>query len=210
MSNEAHPEIAPMIHELARLGKRQLYPRRSMIIRENDPGEAVFVLLSGRVRIFTQGEGRRRFVFGTYGPGTVFGEYSFDHGPRTASVEAVVNCECALVGYDVFKRRIESDPNFSLALIAELIVRSRAATERLKSLALDTVYQRLRKFVNSEAEADGDELVLGPEWSQQEIANRLGSSRDMITRIFRDLTKGGYISTRRGETRILKALPKGW
>lgn len=210
MTDEATHAIEPMIAELARIGKRKKFTRRSMLIREGDPGGEMFVLLSGRIRIFTEGEGRRRFVFGTFGPGTPFGEFSLDHGPRTASVEAIADCECAIIDYAALKEKLTNDPMFAMALMSDLITRSRASTERLKSLALDTVYQRLRKFIAVEAQPDGESLMLGPEWSQQEIANRLGSSRDMITRIFRDLSKGGYITTKRGETRILKPLPKGW
>lgn len=198
------------LDDLVRLGQQKTFARKNTLIREGESGNTLFVLIEGRVRIFAEGPDGRRFVFGNFGPGTLFGECSLDNGPRTASVEAMTECVCAEVPYAEMRRRMAADPGFAMTLLTELITRSRASTQRLKSLALDPVYLRLRALIESEAVADERGRRLGPDWSQQEIANRLGSSRDMVTRIFRELTKGGYIATGRGETRILKALPKAW
>ena len=203
-------QVAQPIAELAKLGAVQRYLRKTLLIREGEPGSALFVLLEGRIRIFAEDHDGHRYVFGSYGPGTLFGEGSFDGGPRTASVETVADCACAVVSYADLRRRMAEDPLFAMTLLTELITRSRASAMRIKSLALDSVYQRLRTLIDAEATAHDGIRRLGPDWSQQEIANRLGSSRDMVTKIFRELAKGGYIATRRGETRILKALPKAW
>lgn len=202
--------VAQPIAELAKLGRVERFARKTVLIREGEPGSVLFVLLEGRIRIFAEGHDGRRYVFGSFGPGALFGEGSFDGGPRTASVETLSDCVCAVVPYAELRRRMAADATFAMTLLTELITRSRASAMRIKSLALDSVYQRLRALIEAEATEHGGMRRLGPDWSQQEIANRLGSSRDMVTKIFRELTKGGYIATSRGETRILKKLPKAW
>jgi CRP/FNR family cyclic AMP-dependent transcriptional regulator len=202
--------IAEWVGELARVGNVRPYPRKSLLIREGELGTSLFVLLEGRIRIFSEDLDGHRFVFGAFGPGTIFGEVSLDRGPRTASVEALTDCVCADVPYTELYQRMANDQGFAMTLLAELIRRSRASTMRIKSLALDTVYQRLRTLIETESIEQDGMRYLGPELSQQEIANRLGASRDMITKIFRDLTKGEYVETGRGGTRILRPLPKEW
>lgn len=202
--------IAAWVVELARVGNVRAYPRKSLLIREGEVGTSLFVLLDGRIRIFSEDQDGHRFVFGAFGPGTIFGEVSLDSGPRTASVEALTDCRCADVPYTELYQRMAADQGFAMTLLAELIRRSRASTMRIKSLALDTVYQRLRALIDSESVEQDGMRCLGPELSQQEIANRLGASRDMVTRIFRDLTKGEYIETSRSGTRILRPLPREW
>ena len=181
-----------------------------MLVREGEIGDALFVLLDGRIRIFAEDQEGHRFVIGGYGPGTLFGEGSLDGGPRTASVEAVSEVVCSVLGYVELKAAMASNPSFAMALLTELIVRGRATARRMKSLALDSVYQRLRALIAIEAVNHNGVSTLGPDWTQQEIANRLGASRDMVTKIFRELSKGGYIAVGRGEMRILRPLPKAW
>lgn len=201
---------AKPIAELARLGAVHRFARKTLLVREGDAGHELFVVLEGRIRIFVENQDERRFVIGAYGPGTLFGEGALDDGPRTASVEAISDVTCAVIRYAELKGHMAGNPNFAMALLTNLIVRSRATTRRMKSLALDSVYQRLRALIEAEAPERNGARLTGPYWSQQEIANRLGSSRDMITKIFRELAKGGYIEVTRGEMKILKPLPKAW
>ncbi|MCX7174441.1 MAG: Crp/Fnr family transcriptional regulator [Proteobacteria bacterium] len=198
------------IAALARMGSLCEFERKSLVIKEGDRGQTLFVLLSGRVRIYSQDMDGRRFLIGVYGPGTLFGEGSMDGGPRTASVAAMTDLVCSAVPYAAVKAGMANDPAFAMTLLMELVVRSRATAKRMKSLALESVYQRLRTLVDSESTEKNGARVLGPNWSQQEIADRLGASRDMVTRIFRELSRGGYIEIGRGTTKILRSLPKVW
>ncbi len=212
MMNTVLPHFARKpLSELAALGMQQTFTRNQILIREGDPGDSLFVLLEGQVRIFTSNEKGHRFVFGTAQAGAIFGEGSLDGGPRTASVEALTHISCSVVAYPVIRQRIANDTEFAMLLIDELIARSRMNTGRMKSLALETVYQRLRSFIVQEARPNEQSVhILGTEWTQQAIANHIGSSRDMVTRIFRELARGDYIVNQHGTTLILKPLPKGW
>lgn len=192
------------------LGEKRLYDPKELIIREGSKGDALYVLLNGHVRVFTEDAEEHRFIIGIYGRGTLFGEGSLDGGPRTASVEAIETCQCAVIPYSNLRRQILYNPEFALALITELIKRSRASTHKMKSLALESVYQRLRQLFQDEGVQQDGYWVLGPKISQQEIASRLGASRDMVTRILRELTKGEYVSVKRGLIIQLKPLPKAW
>lgn len=201
---------AKPIAELARLGSVRPFARKTLLVREGDAGHELFVVLEGRIRIFIGIQDERRFVIGAYGPGTLFGEVSLDGGPRTASVEAISDVTCAVIRYADLKAHMAGNPGFAMALLTEMIARSRATTRRMKGLALDSVYQRLRTLIEAEAPDRNGARLPGPDWSQQEIADHLGSSRDMITKIFRELAKGGYIEVTRGGMKILKPLPKAW
>ena len=201
---------SPPIAALALLGEVRQFARKDLVVREGEAGDALFVLIEGRIRIYAEDPDEHRFVIGTYGPGSLFGEGSLDGGPRTASVEAITDIVCSVLSYAELKAAMARDPSFAMALLTELISRGRATARRLKSLALDSVYQRPLAMIATEAVDKQGIKTLGPDWSQQEIANRLGSSRDMVTKIFRELTKGGYIAVGRGETRILRPLPKAW
>lgn len=141
-------------------------------------------------------------MIGAIGHGFIFGEGALDGGPRTATVKDITPVTCSIVEYETLLESINSDSRFALSLVLTLISRSRFAARRMKSLALDTVYQRLRVLMGCEPR-----II---EITQQEIGEMIGASRDMVTKIFRDPNKGGYIRTARGSVELLKALPQSW
>jgi CRP/FNR family cyclic AMP-dependent transcriptional regulator len=95
-------------------------------------------------------------------------------------------------------------------LVRKLIYRGRVLTEHVKSLALQNVYGRFAKLLQELAVNEDGKLVITDKLSQQEMANRIGASREMINRIVKDLTAGGYISTDGPRITINKALPSDW
>ena len=198
------------IAALAKLGTLEQFDGKATVLREGEAGACLYIVLAGRVRIFVDGEDGRRFVIGIFGPGSMFGEGSLDGGPRTASVETLNETTCAMVTYGNLRRQLMDDTQFGMALIMELIQRSRSSARRMKGLALNSAYQRFRELVLQEAPDHGGTGELQGDWSQQEIANRIGCSRDMMTKIFKELSKGDYLLARRGQLQILKHLPKAW
>lgn len=204
------PTISPSIHRLAALGTPRHFAKGARVLREGDPGSCLYIVLEGKVRIYVDADEERRYVIGTYGRGALFGEGSLDGGPRTASVEATTDIECSEVSFAVLRQKLESDPQFAMALVMELIGRSRSTARRLKNLALGSVYERFRELAMQEPAGPDGQRHLPPDWSQQEIAQRIGASRDMVTRILRELGKGGYVRSGRGAITVLKELPKRW
>jgi CRP/FNR family cyclic AMP-dependent transcriptional regulator len=204
------PEVPHALIALVRDGALRRYRKRTLIISEGDLGASLFILLEGTVRIYSQDKHGRELNFGLLEAGTIFGEMALDGGTRTASAEAVSKCLCAEVPYTTLKTRLAENPDFAFFLISTLISRSRSATESAKNLALKTVYQRVIELLEKESVQENEVRLIPRKMSQQELANRVGASRDMISKIFKDLTIGKYIEINEKQIVILKSLPNRW
>ena len=206
--------VAPLQPEtlrgIASTGVVRTFPRNTVLINEGDQGDSLFVILSGRVKIFSSNEAGREFVIDFHGPGEYVGEMSLDGAPRSASVITVEPTTCAVVNRAQFRDFILAHPDFAMHLIERLIHRVRVTTGNLKSLALSDVYGRLVRLLYALAkEVDGRQIV--PEkLTQQEISDRVGASRDMIGKLMKDLVAGGYLAVEDRTITILKKLPTGW
>lgn len=200
------------LRPLARQGQTRHYRKDELIIREGTHGDELFFLLEGRVRAFSNDANQREISFAIDSAGEYFGEMALDGGPRSASVIALEPTVCAVVTRDTVWQHVGTDPAFARALIERLIARSRWTTERARELALFDVYGRLRLLLENLApppDAQG-ERPIAERLTHQAIASRLGSSREMVSRLMKDLEKGGYIRTARASVTLLRALPKSW
>ena len=135
---------------------------------------------------------------------------SLDGTPRCASVMTTEPTTCAIVSRAQFREFIRESPDFALYLIGKLIQRARQATENVKSLALSDVYGRLVRLLGSLAREVDGRMVVSEKFTQQEIAERVGASRDMISRLMKDLVAGGYLAVEDRSIVILKRLPPAW
>ena len=191
-------------------GVVRTFPRNTVLINEGDVGDALFVVLSGRVKIFSSNEAGREFVIDFHGPGEYVGEMSLDGEPRSASVITVEPTTCAVVNRAQFRDFILAHPDFAMHLIERLIHRVRVTTGNLKSLALSDVYGRLARLLNTLAQDIDGKLVVPEKLTQQDIADRVGASRDMIGKLMKDLVAGGYLAVEERTITILRKLPTGW
>ena len=210
-SNEpAIPLQSETLKAIASSGVIRTFPRNSILINEGDVGDSLFIVLAGRVKVFASNEQGREFVIDFHGPGEYVGEMSLDGARRSASVVTMEPTTCAVVNRAQFREFILHHPEFALHLIERLIHRVRVTTGNLKSLALSDVYGRLVRLLNTLAiEVDGKQVV--PEkLTQQDIADRVGASRDMIGKLMKDLIAGGYLHVEDRTITILKKLPTGW
>ena len=196
---------------LAQRGELKRYRKGHRLIEEGEHGDTIFIILSGRVRVYGTGERDREITYGTYGAGEYIGEISLDGGPRSASVDTIEPCECAVVTRHTLLQHIVEHPEFALDLLAKVIRRARAATLSAKQLALNDVYGRLVLLLNSLAvdQADGTRLI-SERLTHQEMANRLGCSREMVSRLLKDLERGGYLVAANGNYTVVRALPSRW
>jgi len=202
-----HPDI---VGAIAASGVVRTFPRHAILINEGDRGDTLYVILSGRVKVFSSNEAGREFVIDFQGPGEYVGEMMLDGEPRSASVVTMEQTTCAVVNRAQFREFILAHPDFAMHLIERLIRRVRVTTGNLKSLALSDVYGRLVRLVNALAQdVDGRQIV--PEkLTQQDIADRVGASRDMIGKLMKDLVAGGYLAVEERTITILRKLPTGW
>jgi CRP/FNR family cyclic AMP-dependent transcriptional regulator len=130
--------------------------------------------------------------------------------PRSASVVTLEPTTCAIVTRARFREFILTHPDFALHLIEKLIHRVRRTTESVKSLALSDVYGRLVRLLTALAREVDGQLVVPERLTQQDIADRVGASRDMISRLLKDLVGGGYLKIEDRVITILKKPPPGW
>jgi CRP/FNR family cyclic AMP-dependent transcriptional regulator len=199
--------------DIAALSKNAVmraFPKNTVILSEGDQTDSLYIIVSGRVKVFLANEEGKEIVLDTQGPGEYFGEMVLDEGPRSASVMTLEPCRFQLIPKEDVKALLQSHPDFAMHLVRKLIYRGRVLTEHVKSLALQNVYGRFAKLLNEMSVLQDGKHVLQEKLSQQDIANRVGASREMINRIVKDLTTGGYISVEGQRIVILKPLPANW
>ena len=201
----------PFVRELASLGRVRTYPKNSVFITEGDSSDTLFVVLKGKVKVFVSDNEGHEMILDTHGPGEYVGEMALDGNPRSASVMTLEATTFSVVARDPSREAIRQNPDFALEMIAKIIDRARLATNSVKHLALLDVYGRVaRLLLEMAVEKDGGKLQIPEKITQQEIAERVGASRDMVSRIFRDLTAGGYITVENRIITINKKPPSKW
>ena len=206
--------LAPLapetLRQIAASGVIRMYPKSTIIINEGEIGDSLYIVLSGRMKVYASNAAGREVVIAFHGPGEYVGEMSLDGSPRSASVMTVEPTQCAVVNRASFLEFLLAHPDFALHLIEKLIQRVRLTTENVKSLALSDVYGRLVKLLLALAVERDGHLIVPERLTQQDIAERVGASRDMISRLLKDLVAGGYLVIQSHMITILKKPPPGW
>ncbi len=201
----------PLVRDLARGGVARNIARNAVFINEGEPGGSLYVILAGRVKVFVADADGREMVLGFLGPGEYVGEMSLDGGPRSASVMAMEPTVCSVLTREALRAAIAANPDLAMNIIFTLIGRVRGATENVRNLALMDVYGRVARLLLSLAVEQPDGRLVVPErLTQQDIADRVGASRDMVSRIFKDLTTGGYVTVANRQITINRKPPPRW
>ncbi len=201
---------SPALRELATRGRIQHYRKDVVIVHEGDHGDTLYILLAGRAKVYATGADEREIVFDIHGPGEYVGEMALDGGPRSASVITLEPTTCSVVTRVTLKEHIAKHPEFAFELLAKVIRRARRATERARDLALLDVYGRVRRLFDGLAVEREGVRQIPEKLTHQEIADRVGASREMISRLLKDLTEGGYISVAEKLITLRKPLPPAW
>jgi CRP/FNR family cyclic AMP-dependent transcriptional regulator len=171
------------------------FPKNTVVIHENDPADSLFIIESGKVKVYCSDKNGKEFIMNTQGEGDYFGELALlDDSTRSASVRTVEKSSFCIIFKDNFNRVLDDHPNIARMMIRNLAARVRKLTADVKSLALQDVYGRVANVLMDLAEERGDGTLYIPEkLTQQDIADRVGASREMVARILKDLTIGDYI-----------------
>ncbi len=180
---------------LAASSSSRSFPKNTVVIHENDPADSLFIIESGKVKVYCSDKNGKEFIMNTQSEGDYFGELALlDDSTRSASVRTVEKSSFCIVYKEEFNRVLEDHPNITRKLIRNLAARVRKLTADVKSLALQDVYGRVANVLTDLAEERGDGTHYIPEkLTQQDIADRVGASREMVARILKDLTIGDYI-----------------
>ena len=191
-------------------GVARSYPKGAVVVTEGDTTDALFVILEGRVKVYATDEQGREILFLTQGPGEYFGELALDEGPRSASVMTLEKARLFAVPKPELQNFVATNPVFALNIMRKLITRVRTLTASVKSLALMDVYGRVARLLLELSEEKDGRLAISERLTQQDVANRVGASREMVGRILKDLAEGGYITTERSRIVINRRPPEHW
>ena len=185
------------------------YPRNTVVITEEDEAtSALYVVLSGQVKVFLSNEEGREIVVNMQGAGEHFGELALiDSAPRSASVMTTQKTKLAAISKPDFRKMLADHPDIALSLIRDLTGRVRVLSTNVKNLALLDVYGRVAKTLLSLAREHEGKLIVEERLTQQDIANRVGASSEMVARIMKDLIIGNYISINHKRIEINEKLP---
>jgi CRP/FNR family transcriptional regulator, cyclic AMP receptor protein len=200
----------PEVAALADAAVVRTFPKNTIVVTEGERSDSLYVILAGRVKVFVADENGKELVLNVEGPGEYFGELALDEGPRTASVGTLEPCKLAVIPNEALRAFLAARPEAALQLIRGLIGRVRHMTESIKDLALLDVYGRVAKLLLELAtELDG-RLIVEQRLTHQQIADRISASREMVSRILKDLATGGYIGTEDRRIVIHRRPPRAW
>ena len=195
------------LQAIARKAVIKSYEKNAIVVTEGEFTKSLYVILSGRIKVYLDDENGKELVLDSKGPGEYFGEMVLDEGPRSASVVTTEPSTFAVIATAVFKGLLVKHSEIALIVIKNLIRMARGLDENVRSLAMLDVYGRVSRMLLDLAVEQRGMLVIPEKLTQQEMANRVGTSREVINRILRDLTAGGYIRIEDKTIIINKPLP---
>jgi CRP/FNR family cyclic AMP-dependent transcriptional regulator len=200
----------PLLEAIAKVATVRGFPKNAIIVSEGDETDSLYVMLAGRARVYVSNAQGREVQLNVIGAGEYFGEVTLDGRPRSASVMAAEDCRCAVVKRGELLTLVEKEPQFALHMLRKLASRVRDLTENVRSLALMDVYGRVARLLLELAEERDGRLIVEEPLTHKDIASRVGASREMISRIFSDLTTGGYVGKENGRLVIMRKPPPRW
>lgn len=210
--NQFFPELSQEDMQLvAGYGVSRSYSKNTILVNEGDQSEMFYIILTGKVKVYVSDEKGKEVLLNMAGPGEYFGELAIiDDAPRSASVMTLEACQMAVVSRAQFERCLAEHPGFAMGLIRTLVKRVRSLTDQVKGLALLDVYGRVAHTLLNLATEQQGKLVIEQRLTHQEIANMVGASREMVSRILKDLSTGGYIRIEDKKMVIPRQLPASW
>lgn len=196
--------------ELEKHGVVKSFKKNTIVINQDDESYSLYVILSGSVKVFISSEDGREAVLNHQGAGDYFGDLALiDKQPRVASVITTEPSTFMIISREDFMSCLAKNPEIAINLIRPLTSRIRMLAQNVSSLALLDVYGRVARVLLQEAE-EVDGKMVTEKLTQQEIADMVGASRAMVSRILKDLRTGGYISIEKKRITINQKLPSKW
>jgi CRP/FNR family cyclic AMP-dependent transcriptional regulator len=171
------------------------YPKNAVVLTEGEMGDSLFMIQSGKVKVFIGDEDGREIILKILGPGDFFGEMSMiDKQPRSASVTTIEASTFLVLSHAAFERCVEQAPRIANMVMRVLAQRVREADRKIGTLALMDVYGRVASTLLELSVYSDGKLMVAEKLSQQDLANMVGASREMVNRILKDLSDRGFIS----------------
>jgi CRP/FNR family transcriptional regulator, cyclic AMP receptor protein len=184
---------------------KRRFRRGEIIVEHGKKTNALFILLTGRARVLTSDARGREVILAVLNPGNYVGEMSLiDNEPHSATVRAEVQTDMLILGRAEFARCLPENSSLSYAILRGLVQRLRSADRQIESLALLDVYGRVARSLLDMAEDDGENKIIRNKVSRQDLAKIVGASREMVSRVMKDLEDRGIVETQENGSVILK------
>jgi len=176
---------------------RRSASRNTTIMSSGDATDSLYIVLSGRLKVMMSDSDGKEVILSILGPGEFFGEMGLiDDEPRSASVVSIEPCELLFIAKRDFKKCLAENFEMAMAVMRGLVRRLREADRKIGSLALLDVYGRVARLLLDMAETVDGEKIVTKRLPKQDIAKMIGASREMVSRVMKDLQTGGYIEMR--------------
>jgi len=183
---------------------RRSFPRGATIISAGDMTDSLYIIISGRLKVMMSDDEGREVILAILNPNEFFGEMGLlDDSPRSATVVALEACELLYLSKRDFKKCLEDNFELALTMMRGLVKRLREADKKIGSLALMDVYGRVARLLLEMSEIIEGEKVVTKKLAKQDIAKMIGASREMVSRVMKDLQLSGYIEVR-GNTLVIR------
>jgi CRP/FNR family cyclic AMP-dependent transcriptional regulator len=192
------------IRTLAGVVTRRSAPRGSVIMAAGDQIDSLYIVISGRLKVMMGDSDGKEVILSLIGPGEFFGEMGLiDESPRSASVVTIEPCELLSIAKRDFRSCLQENPDMAMAVMKGLVRRLREADRKIGSLALLDVYGRVARLLLDMSEDVNGQKMVTKRLPKQDIAKMIGASREMVSRVMKDLQMGGYIEMR-GSSIVLR------
>ncbi len=194
------------VQSLLKLAMPRNFAKNALVIREGAEGESLFIVTVGKVKVYLNDDNGKEIILSVLGPGDFIGELALiDDDSRSASVMTMEPSEFLVLPKAAFRDHLRKNPDLAMNIMRVLATRLRAADQMIGSLALMDVFGRVARTLTQLAKPAEGRLVVTDRYTQQDIANMVGASREMVSRIFRDLTTAGLIQVEHGQIVVNEA-----
>lgn len=192
------------LNALSPLVRRKSVPKHRAVFNEGESTNSLYIIIAGRVKVQRADREGREVILAVLGSGEYFGEMSLIDGmPHSASVITLENCELLTLNKDDFRSVVASHSEIAMAVMRGLVNRLRQADSKIASLALLDVYGRVARVLVEFSEVQNGQRVVKGKLPRQELAKMVGASREMVSRVMRDLENDGFITVREDNTLLL-------
>ena len=193
-----------LLHALASVVMHRSVPRLTTIVAEGDPVDSLYIVINGRLKVMMGEADGKEVILSIVGPGEFFGEMGLiDDSPRSASVVTIETCELLVVTKRDFRKCIAENVEMSMTVMRGLVRRLREADRKIGSLAMLDVYGRVARLLLDMSENVNGQKMITKRLPKQDIAKMVGASREMVSKVMKDLQMSGYIEER-GSTIVLR------
>ncbi len=194
----------------ASLATIRKFKKNTLVIHQGDETDSLYIVREGKLKVVIGDENGRELTLKILREGDSFGELAlFGEFPRSASVMSLTDSSTFVISKTSYMAYLQKNPHVSLVLMKSLANMVRETTGDLTNIALSDVYGRLVHILEKYA-LQHEGLTVVPKFTHREIASMIGSSREMVSKILKDLEKGEYILPDNQHYVVQKKLPAQW